>query len=284
MPPLHRGGRGRGQLGDRTPASRGSAKRPPSRAARARERKRPVKREWGGGGRLAGRELSWHDGGGYPMARRGPRSAKPGRPGRGNVRTHETQYHGTRHAFLETLDAASTHRTGPTRAMRHLRPAAQQPRRSPPRSGWRRGPPGVADVLRVIARHEPVAAREISRPSPAGPDRRRCLREAAQARDWPGTVSCPVATPEGRASPTRQAEQGAGRPAPPAGARAAAAWAWWSLTQSRSWPGCWNARSSASPRRKWTWTRPTAPRTPSCAGCWPCARGGRAGLVVVAAR
>ena len=76
--------------------------------------------------------------------------------------------------------------------------------------GLAEGPAGVADVLRVIARHEPVAAREISRraelPVPivaavCGELRRRGVVDRSR----------PVRlTPEGRASLTGQAAPGAG--------------------------------------------------------------------------
>jgi predicted methyltransferase len=76
--------------------------------------------------------------------------------------------------------------------------------------GLAEGPAGVADVLRVIARHEPVAAREISRraelPVPivaavCGELRKRGVVDRAR----------PVRlTPEGRASLTGQAAPGAG--------------------------------------------------------------------------
>jgi len=74
--------------------------------------------------------------------------------------------------------------------------------------GLAEGPAGVADVLRVIARHEPVAAREISRraelPVPivaaiCGELRKRGVVDRSR----------PVRlTPEGRASLTGQAEPG----------------------------------------------------------------------------
>jgi len=76
--------------------------------------------------------------------------------------------------------------------------------------GLAEGPAGVADVLRVIARHEPVAAREISRraelPVPivaavCGELRKRGVVDRAR----------PVRlTPEGRASLTGHAAPGAG--------------------------------------------------------------------------
>jgi predicted methyltransferase/DNA-directed RNA polymerase subunit RPC12/RpoP len=77
--------------------------------------------------------------------------------------------------------------------------------------GLAEGPAGVADVLRVITRHEPVAAREISRraelPVPivaavCGELRKRGVVDRGR----------PVRlTPEGRASLTGQAEPGAGQ-------------------------------------------------------------------------
>src|SRR5258708_34192639 len=82
--------------------------------------------------------------------------------------------------------------------------------------GLAEGPAGVADVLRVIARHEPVAAREISRraelPVPIIAAVCNELRKRGVVdRSRPGRL-----TPAGRASLTRQAAPGP-RPAPTTG-------------------------------------------------------------------
>src|SRR5438046_10194517 len=78
--------------------------------------------------------------------------------------------------------------------------------------GLAEGPAGVRDVLRVIAHHEPVAAREVGRlaelPVPivvavCNELRKRGVVDRAR----------PVRlTPEGRASLTGQAEPGTGQP------------------------------------------------------------------------
>jgi hypothetical protein len=77
--------------------------------------------------------------------------------------------------------------------------------------GLAEGPAGVADVLRVIARHEPVAAREISRRAELPVPIVAAVCNELRKR---GVVdrSRPVRlTPEGRASLTGQAEPGTGQ-------------------------------------------------------------------------
>ena len=77
--------------------------------------------------------------------------------------------------------------------------------------GLAEGPAGVADVLRVIARHEPVPAREISRRAELPVPIVAAVCNELRKR---GVVdrSRPVRlTPEGRASLTGQAEPGTGQ-------------------------------------------------------------------------
>ncbi len=77
--------------------------------------------------------------------------------------------------------------------------------------GLAEGPAGIADVLRVIARHEPVAAREISRRAELPVPIVAAICNELRKR---GVVdrSRPVRlTPEGRSSLTGQAEPAAGQ-------------------------------------------------------------------------
>ena len=77
--------------------------------------------------------------------------------------------------------------------------------------GLAEGPAGVADVLRVIARHEPVAAREISRQSELPVPIVAAICNELRKRDVVDRARPVRLTPEGRASLTGQAEPAAGQ-------------------------------------------------------------------------
>jgi predicted methyltransferase/DNA-directed RNA polymerase subunit RPC12/RpoP len=76
--------------------------------------------------------------------------------------------------------------------------------------GLAEGPAGVADVLRVIARHEPVAAREISRRAELPVPIVAAICNELRKRGVVDRARPVRLTPEGRASLTGQAEPGTG--------------------------------------------------------------------------
>src|SRR5580693_6023584 len=77
------------------------------------------------------------------------------------LRTHETQYSRELRTHSRKHWTQHPHITAPTRTLRMDVDAVTAEVAAA--VGLAEGPAGVADVLRVIARHEPVAAREISR-------------------------------------------------------------------------------------------------------------------------
>ena len=77
--------------------------------------------------------------------------------------------------------------------------------------GLAEGPAGVADVLRVISRHEPVAVREISRQSELPVPIVAAICNELRKRDVVDRARPVRLTPAGRASLTGQAEPAAGQ-------------------------------------------------------------------------
>src|SRR5215470_5223657 len=121
--------------------------------------------------------------------------------------------------------------------------------------GLAEGPAGVRDVLRVIAHHEPVAAREVGRLAELPVPIVAAVCNELRKRGVVDRARPVRLTPAGRA--------GLALPAP--GHRPG----WPSSPGSSSW------RWRACLRPSWSSTRPTAPWTPSCAGCCGCTRQAR---------
>src|SRR5580693_226547 len=125
------------------------------------------------------------------------------------LRTHETQYSRELRTHSRKHWTQHPHITAPTRTLRMDVDAVTAEVAAA--VGLAEGPAGVADVLRVISRHEPVAVREISRQSELPVPIVAAICNELRKRDVVDRDRPVRLTPAGRASLTGQAEPAAGQ-------------------------------------------------------------------------